>query len=262
MAEWLGFAALAALVNLMGCQPTLKVGEWTCADDGSATVIPPADAAVDVGWKATFETGLCDYLALHGYCYPAQPGYELVTTPVHEGRYAMAFNIQSDSADYDATQARCVRQGKLPQAAFYGAWYYLPEASTNTGNWNLFHWTNGKALVSLEGTLDVSLVNVNRGLQLAVFDINYKRLGGATANSLVVPIGSWFRVQLYLDRSSDGTGEIRLYQDGQLIFDEKNLTTEKPDSNLGQWYVGNLANALTPAASTVYVDDVTISDTL
>ena len=31
------------------------------------------------------------------------------------------------------------------------------------------------------------------------------------------------------------------------------------DTDWGQWYVGNLADALVPPASTVYVDDVTIS---
>jgi hypothetical protein len=32
-------------------------------------------------------------------------------------------------------------------------------------------------------------------------------------------------------------------------------------SNWGQWYVGNLATALAPSNSTIYVDDVTIGTT-
>ena len=33
------------------------------------------------------------------------------------------------------------------------------------------------------------------------------------------------------------------------------------DSAWGQWYVGNIANALSPSESTVYVDDITIGTT-
>ncbi|MEO6601579.1 MAG: heparin lyase I family protein [Polyangiaceae bacterium] len=250
---------MAALASMTACAPTVKIGEWTCAEDGTPTVIPPIDAGIDVGWKATFENRLCDYEALNGYCYPSEPSFELVTTPVHEGKFAMAFHVQSD--DPTADQSRCVRQGALPEAAYYGAWYYLPEASVNTSNWNLLHWETG-TITNVDGTLDLSLVNANGGLQVAVFDMNYKRVGSPKANAVMVPIGSWFRVQLYLNRSANGPGEISLSLDGQEIFDERNLTTEKPNSNFGRWYVGNLANALTPAASTVYVDDITISDTL
>ena len=37
---------------------------------------------------------------------------------------------------------------------------------------------------------------------------------------------------------------------------------ETDDSNFGQWYVGNYADGLEPADSTLYVDDVTIGPTL
>jgi hypothetical protein len=44
------------------------------------------------------------------------------------------------------------------------------------------------------------------------------------------------------------------------LFDLTNILTD--DSSVGQWYVGNLATGLTPPASTLYVDDVTIRATL
>jgi len=47
-----------------------------------------------------------------------------------------------------------------------------------------------------------------------------------------------------------------LYQDGQLVLQRTSIATD--DTTFAQWYVGNFADALTPADSTIYVDDVTI----
>jgi hypothetical protein len=65
---------------------------------------------------------------------------------------------------------------------------------------------------------------------------------------------------VYLKRGDGMTGEVALYQDGQQVFDVTDLPNDP--SALSQWYVGNLADDLTPSASTVYVDDVTLSSTL
>ena len=71
-----------------------------------------------------------------------------------------------------------------------------------------------------------------------------------------IPIGEWFHLELYLKRATDATGEIALYQDGELLIEATDLITD--DSSFGQWYVGNYADGRTPADSTLYVDDVTI----
>jgi len=55
---------------------------------------------------------------------------------------------------------------------------------------------------------------------------------------------------------ADASGEIALYQDGQLVLQRTSIATD--DTTFAQWYVGNFADALTPADSTIYVDDVTI----
>jgi hypothetical protein len=59
-----------------------------------------------------------------------------------------------------------------------------------------------------------------------------------------------------LKRAADATGEVALYQDGELLIQATDLITD--DSSWGQWYVGNLAQGLTPPDSTLYVDDVTL----
>ena len=252
--------ALAPVFVLSACQPNLHIGRWTCAADGAANATD-INSPVAIPWSTGFENGFCDYVEAAGFCYDPSPAtYEVVTSPVHTGQYAAAFRVHSSSS---GDQARCVRQGALPTTAYYGAWYYIPTAATNAGNWNLLHFTGGPDLTDHNttlGWLDLSLVSANGGLRAAVFlGAAYTSLGEA-GKFPSIPIGSWFHLQLYIDREPNGAGEVRFYQDGQQVFDATNVTTDV--SPLGQWYVGNLADGLTPADSTLYVDDVTISAVL
>jgi hypothetical protein len=247
-----------ALSGLSGCQPQLDIGAWTCATNGMAREVPDGNAPVPAPWSSGFENGFCDYTELAGFCYTdPNSTMEIVTSPVHSGRYAAAFTVQSDARG--GSQTRCVRQGELPTAAYYGAWYYIPEPTTPTLNWNLLHFRSGDDLAATDGVLDVSLIAEDRDLHLAVFGMRHVRIGEAM-HSAPVPFGSWFHVQVYLKRGDGMTGEVALYQDGEQVFDVTDLPNET--SPLSQWYVGNLADDLTPSTSTVYVDDVTLSSTL
>jgi len=241
---------------LTACDEELVVGKWACAASDDAGVedrtLPLAAA-----WSTGFEEQFCDYVRPAGYCY-AEPeaSYTVVTSPVHSGRFAAAFRVKAGNAD--GHQARCVRQGVLPTAAYYGAWYFVPAQAANAGLWNLVHFQGGPPS-GLHGLWDVSLENGADGdLELVVFDF----LNGTThkPNTPVpIPIGTWFHVELYWRRAADATGQVALYQDDRLLLEAKQLVTD--DTSWGQWYVGNLASRLTPNDSTLYVDDVTIRST-
>jgi hypothetical protein len=211
-------------------------------------------APIEVPWSTGFENRFCDYTELAGFCYVGDPAnYEIVTSPVHSGRRAAAFTVNAD--DPEGFQARCVRQGVLPTAAYYGAWYYLPSTAENSEVWNLIHFQGGTPS-GLHGLWDISLVNTADGnLEVVLFDF-LSGVGRNPTTPTPVPIGSWFHLELYLSRAADATGEVELYQDGPLLIQATNLVTD--DSGWGQWYVGNYANGLSPADSTIYVDDVTI----
>jgi hypothetical protein len=217
-------------------------------------------APVEQPWSTSFEDNLCEYSNVTGYCY-SSPGasYEIVTSPVRTGQFAMAFTVNTDDA-VDGTQSRCVRQGLLPTAAYYGAWYYIPALVDNTGNWNLFYFQGGETAEAsnLRGLWDVSLTQGGDG-QFRLFVRNF--VGGLTHDlpgSPPIPIGSWFHLEMYLHRAPDATGEMALYQDGQLLLQLQDVITD--DSQWAQWYLGNLADSLNPAISTLYVDDVTIRE--
>jgi hypothetical protein len=161
--------------------------------------------------------------------------------------------------DPDAQQTRCVRRGELPASAYYGAWYFVPEAhSTGGALWNLLHFRGGTGEeAAYHHLLDVTLVDAaDGGLELVVYSSVAARTYRAES-PVPVPIGKWFHIELYLRRAADATGAVTLYQDGTRLLDVSGVVTD--DSTHAQWYVGNLAYGLNPAESTLYVDDVSIS---
>jgi hypothetical protein len=247
--------ALVLAFGLSSCEPTLSVGEWKCAPNGAPDAAPTITAPIGVPWSTGFENRFCDYTELAGFCYDVGPAtYATVTSPVHTGRHAAAFTVHAD--DPNGLQARCVRQGILPKAAYYGAWYFVPSVPETSGVWNLVHFQGGDPSAQ-HGLWDISLVDTADGhLQTVVFDF----LNGVGRNPVApapIPIASWFHLELYLSRAADATGEVALYQDGRLLFQVTNIITD--DTDWGQWYVGNYADGRSPAESTLYVDDITIS---
>jgi len=245
-------ALVAALSVALACERELRVGEWVCNPNDAAT--PDRMAEVAAPWSTGFEAEFCDYSDQAGFCYgDPNASYTTVTSPVRSGHYAAAFHVNTDDAQ--AHQTRCVRQGVFPTTAYYGAWYLVPARADNADLWNLLHFRGGDPSAQ-HGLWDVSLINGGSGdLELVVYDFLNARVRRPTSPT-PIPIGVWFHVELYLVRAADATGEVALYQDGRLLLRATNLVTD--DSSWGQWYVGNLASALTPAESTLYVDDVTI----
>jgi hypothetical protein len=247
--------AVAALQAFGACEPDLNVGEWRCASTDRDATMSDENAPIAAPWSTGFEDQFCDYTEVGGFCYAEpQASYTTVTSPVHSGRFAAAFKVSA--GDADGYQTRCVRQGVLPTAAYYGVWYFVPERAKNTALWNLIHFQGGDSSADQHNLWDVSLVNGSDGeLAVVVFDA-VNQVTRRPVKPTPIPIGEWFQLELYLERAADATGKVALYQDGELLLEAANLVTD--DSSWGQWYIGNLATKLAPSGSTLYVDDVTI----
>jgi hypothetical protein len=230
------------------------------ADSGEAGGLQP----LAFPWSTGFENGFADWQQPpnQGFCYAVgAASMTIVSSPVHSGNHAAAFMVDT-SPDAAESQTRCVRQGVLPQSAYYGAWYYVPSAPVNTGNWNLLHFQGANVPDGMfaHGLWDVSLANPPGSTPRAyAYDFLRANIPDASA-APPIPIGSWFHLEAFLRRATDGTGQFTIYQDGRPITGRSGVPTD--DSLWGQWFVGNLATALTPPISTVYVDDVTIGASL
>jgi hypothetical protein len=164
-------AALAIAYLATACEPTVVIGSCPppsstgAAGEAGATGSSSADA-VTVPWSTGFENGMCGYISEGGYCYARHEAtMEIVTAPVHSGKYAAAFTVNgnANSTTADRSQARCVRQGVMPKTAYYGAWYFIPELHTSDANWNLFHFLGGVSEADSHALWDISLANDSDG---------------------------------------------------------------------------------------------------
>jgi len=251
---------IVSLLCFGACRQPLVVGEYKCPvhsiDGGSP---PTRTDPISVPWSTGFENQLdCDYREVAGFCYGFPPGlFRVVASPVHTGQFAAEFIVLTGTDAGAAPQGRCVREGIFPTQAYYGAWYYISESATNTGLWNLFHFQGGE---DYHGLWDISLANngATGPLNLHLHGFLPK---SAEGDGPPVPIGSWFHLEFYWKRAKDTSGEVALYQDGTRVLEFPNIVSDDSGTGQGQWYVGNLATALQPPQSTVYVDDITIRAT-
>jgi hypothetical protein len=255
-------AALAIAWLVLSCEPTVVIGSCAAPPEaGAGTGGSTDDNALSMPWSTSFEDGLCGYHTAGGFCYARHgASLEIVEPPVrHMGKFAAAFTVTADDSTLDRSQTRCVREGIMPPSAYYGAWYFIPALATNADNWNLFHFLGGtsKADPDPHPLWDISLANAGGNLELSVYDFLHKtqRL---TSGVDPVPIGRWFRIRIKIVRSAQANGEIIVLQDEKVALHLIDLTTD--DTEWGQWYVGNFVKTLEPKLSTLYVDDITISE--
>ncbi len=261
--RWRAPVGLAGVLVSFACEPELVIGDWQCSGSALSEARSASDVAipandVEVPWETSFENGFCEFGEPGGFCFSnTSASLDVVSSPVHSGRWAASFHIVGEEAD--GLQARCARQGKLPEAAYYGAWFYIPSPVTAATNWNLFHFEGDPPDGGTEqwGLWDVSLALTEAGsLQPYVFDF-LRNTARPLDAPRAVPVEQWFHLEVFLRRAADTTGRFTLYVDGAQSLDLDQVATD--DSELGQWYVGNLATELQPSANTLFVDDVTIS---
>ncbi len=281
------WSAAALSVLTTACSKDILVGADLASDGGDGGGVTGGDASVDAGedaslnggeagvdtgasggpspldvpWSTGFENGFGDWSqpSDEGFCYVAGAAtYAIVTTPVHTGQYAAEFTVNTPASPSQPSQTRCVRQGVLPQLAYYGAWYYVPAPATAHGTWNLFHFPGGDSPDAAAQELwDVSLINeVDGAVAPSVYDFLRAR---TLAAGPAIPIGTWFHLEVRFNRAATSTGGFTVYLDGNVVLDVSGLVTDS--TTWGQWFVGNYATSLLPAPSTVYVDDVTIDAT-
>jgi Polysaccharide lyase len=265
-----GAAMLGALFLAAACEPSLVLGDLEVAASESTTCSGGEgggptrtgngvynEEPVPAPWSTSFEGGFCDYNDGAGFCYASDnSSFSVVQAPVRTGSFAAAFEVRP-SATSDIRQTRCVREGELPRAAYYSAWYYLPSDFSGAESWNLFHFRGGQVGGRLSGQWDVSMSESVDGVLTAYVQDHLTNSIYEQSDPLPIPRETWFELEFFLKRASDTTGELALYQDGTEIVRRVGIVTN--DSPFAQWYVGNWTSTIfSPAPTTLYVDDVAI----
>lgn len=145
-------------------------------------------------------------------------------------------------------------------AAYYSAWFRLEEAHRVTDWWSIFLFHARDESLSLENDVslwDVRLVNDEAGrLALQFFDHDTMRGTSSPLGAGRVTPGTWFELKAYLDYRPPNETRLIVWQDDALLFDMKRLHTA-PEEHV-YWCVGNGAAELSPADSTLYLDDAAV----
>lgn len=222
------------------------------------------DLGSDILWTATFEGGTLDeWTNAKGgqVVMPPSPGSIQVSTDhVHGGHYAadLVIDAESSSGQQNAVLAR---EGDLPMAAYYSAWYYVPVTVQVSDFWVIFKLRRRSVVddASTVGELfDVDLVNDTEGeMTLQVYDFRANSAVPLQVQGLVVPVGVWFQIEAYYRDASDSTGALTVWFDGREIVDLEGAATSP--TPWVEWDVVSVGNNLTPATATLFADDCAIS---
>ena len=183
----------------------------------------------------------------------------------HSGEGAAKVSINADgSTDKIARLYRRIEPGI--EEAYYLAWFYLNEDHTPSSWWSIFLF---RANQNRSDSIDLWSLDLVRTPQdkLTVslyehqFDNGAGKDKGRTINASqqqIVPVKVWFQVQAYMRAKAGQPSQIIVWLDGTEVINLES-TTPAPDGKSLYWVIGNGAGKLTPAQSTVYVDDAQIS---
>ncbi len=175
----------------------------------------------------------------------------------HTGRYSVKLTNGAVSMSEDA---HLWRQDDYPAEAYYSAWFYLPRAYQTTADWSLVELqvpTNGDSGV-IGQLIDIDLRSLPNGdLILSVYDHRAAYLRSPTPDpALLVPVGQWFQIETFYRNVNDDSGQLTVWLDGQLNYD---IHRPFGSNSTVYWTVSSKTYGLSPAESTIYIDDAAVS---
>ncbi len=173
---------------------------------------------------------------------------------------------------------RMVRYGVIDplvqsQTPFYVSWWdYFPTRISFSSNdyfntWEVVSRDSGGVYHPMWGLfLNGSNATLSLGWDPAHTNIEGPKAGQSGArgynSTVAVPVGRWLFFEVMVTPASDFTGAIKVWMNGQLVFDQSQVKTRFPDSGSGGWLGVNhtgYGTNLSPNPAVHYVDDVTIS---
>lgn len=142
--------------------------------------------------------------------------------------------------------------------AYYSAWFYLPEDHGPTGWWSFFLF---RAVQERSESIDLWSVNLVRNgtAQLTLTLFRHATNSNVEIPSRpTIPIASWFQLEAYVFAKQGQPSKLTLWLDGEQILALDSEVVPPADEPL-YWVVGNGAAPLSPAVSSIYIDDAIVA---
>jgi hypothetical protein len=244
--------ALPALVATLGLA-TACTGVATQGDHPSL----PAPGALL--WSADHETGDLSQ-------WKSRQGSAVFNTGTAEARVVQdgiarsgdyVLRLDIDTAGEPATAARIFRWAENQPRAYYSAWLYFTEAHRPDVFWNVMQFKSPPGSGRTEPTFTINVATDGRGvMRLYLWDAVQGRSHGQRGDRVPLPVGAWVHLEMYLERATDASGRIVVWQDGVRLFDLDGVQTAFTDSI--HWSVNSYSDGLSPTRATIYVDDAEI----
>jgi len=226
-----------------------------------ASVALPALSPV---WSADHETGnISQWEAYGDFLGQGTTGsYSMVTSPVHGGNYATGLTINTSAGGSQAAYLFIWNQALLANDYYYSAYYYIPSGTAPASWWNVMQWKStydGDSSHSVPMyDLDISSSGGKLWMKM-VFRPDSSSLKVVYSQSTVsFPTNQWVRVDAYYKRSTGTSGQVIVWQDGQMLYNAENVKTLEADGTLF-WSVNNYTDSISPSPCTIYIDDAAIS---
>jgi hypothetical protein len=160
---------------------------------------------------------------------------------------------------------------------YYKVWYYVPETYSLIGDpawsfWNIWIWkSKSDAQPQGDTFYQINVYNrpITNNMYLTLYNWQCAALGrhcegsGATpprvpgTEAIDVPVNQWFSIEALYRSRGDGTGEVKVWQDGELLWDVTNVVTMYP-GGWTEWAVSNSSTGLQPQPAHILIDTAEI----
>ena len=250
-----------------------------------------APKATGILWSADFETGDLSqwYGAARSKANASERGGGIFNSGIaesvasqdfaHSGRWSLKATITTPHRP--TSGARLFRwleprdETYFASGLYYSAWFLFPKQYTLTANphsgrfWNIFQFKSKRSTTNDPfWYLDIAnrapggamYLTLHWWDGLAIEGPHAGESGGRRYAQSVkdIPVGQWTHIEAYLKQAADFTGEVTIWQDSELVFDQRNVKTKYPSGD-NQWSVNNYSDGLMPNPATIYIDDASIA---
>ena len=243
--------------------PTLvptQVPTNTPTPEPEPTAIPTQDAP-DLFWSAGFENGdLSEWTPYGSWLRQGNTAtYDIQQSIVHSGDYAIKLTIDTSSGTSQAAYL-FFWNNQLPDAAYYSAWYYIPENIDTDVWWNIMQWKS-----TYDGNtdhsrpmfvLDGAIFN-QTALSLCYLPDRDADKKCWKQTDVALPKNQWVHIEVYYEKDKND-GHVIVWQDGVKLFDITGYPTVLSDGSL-YYSVNHYTDSISPDVSSIYIDDVAIS---
>jgi hypothetical protein len=213
-------------------------------------------SATGAGWAGTFFAK-----------WDNDPATPFPPAPPGGGNFGLALVAANSCSDGQGAGTRMFRwaESHAIDDLYYRVWYYFPQSYTLTGNpgwffWNIFSWKSRLGTLN-DAFYQINIYNrpVTGKMYLQLYDwqsgIHIPRIPGAEA--IDVPVNQWFYIEALYRSRDDTTGQVKVWQDGTLLWDVQNVRTKYPEGAT-EWSVNNYTSGLGPQLAYFFIDNAEI----